>query len=211
MSASAPGGPVRVKICGVKSVDDALVAVRAGADMVGLNFHPGSKRFVEPERAAAIAEAVPRDVWCVGVFVDLERREIEDVRGRVRLDAIQLHGGEPAEMLQGWTVPVIRAVRLRSAEDAARAARGIDPDFYLCEGASDRGHGGVGASFDWAWAGAFPADRLFLAGGLDPGNVADAVRSVRPFAVDVASGVEASPGRKEPALVAEFVRNAKAA
>ncbi|MFM8410964.1 MAG: phosphoribosylanthranilate isomerase, partial [Alphaproteobacteria bacterium] len=88
MSASAPRELVRVKICGVKSVDDALVAVRAGADMVGLNFHPGSKRFVEPERAAAIAEAVPRDVWCVGVFVDLERREIEDIRGRVRLDAI---------------------------------------------------------------------------------------------------------------------------
>lgn len=203
--------PVRVKICGVRSVDDALDAVRAGADMVGLNFHPGSKRHVEQDLAASIARSVPAEVWCVGVFVDRSRREIEAIRAHVRLDAIQLHGQEPPEMLRGWPVPVIRAVRLGSAEQAARAARDIAPDFFLCEGASDRGHGGVGARFDWTWATAFPADRLFLAGGLDPGNVAEAVRTVRPFAVDVASGVEGSPGRKEPALVAEFVKNAKAA
>jgi len=208
---SAAGRPVRVKICGVRSVDDAMVAVRAGADMVGLNFHPASKRHVERELAASIAENVPASVWCVGVFVDRSRAEIEQVCAEVRLDAIQLHGDEPAEMLRGWPVPVIRALRLESAEQAALASREVAPDYFLCEGSSDRGHGGVGARFDWTWAGAFPADRLFLAGGLDPGNVADAVRAVRPFAVDVASGVESSPGRKEPALVAEFVRNAKAA
>ncbi len=208
---SAANSPVRVKICGVRSVEDALVAVRAGADMVGLNFHPASRRYVERERAARIADAVPPGVWCVGVFVDRTRDEIEEVRAKVRLDAIQLHGDEPPEMLRGWPVPVIRAVRLGSAEQAARTAGDIDPDYFLCEGSSDRGHGGVGARFDWAWASAFPAERLFLAGGLDPGNVAEAVRAVRPFAVDVASGVEGSPGTKEPALVAEFVKNAKAA
>ena len=202
---------VRVKICGVRSVDDALAAVRAGADMIGLNFHPASRRYVEREEASRISAAIPASVWCVGVFVDRVREEIEEVRAKVRLDAIQLHGDEPTEMLQGWRVPVIRAVRLRSGEDATRAVREFCPDFFLCEGVSERGHGGVGARFDWTWAEAFPADRLFLAGGLDPGNVAEAVRAVRPFAVDVASGVESSPGRKEPALVAEFVNNAKAA
>ena len=202
---------VRVKICGVRSVDDALAAVRAGADMIGLNFHPASRRYVEREEASRISAAIPASVWCVGVFVDRVREEIEEVRAKVRHDAIQLHGDEPTEMLQGWRVPVIRAVRLRSGEDATRAVREFCPDFFLCEGVSERGHGGVGARFDWTWAEAFPADRLFLVGGLDPGNVAEAVRAVRPFAVDVASGVESSPGRKEPALVAEFVNNAKAA
>ncbi|MBU6281028.1 phosphoribosylanthranilate isomerase [bacterium] len=208
---SAGAGPVRVKICGVRSVDDALAAVQAGADMIGLNFHPASRRYVDRSAAARIAESVPSGVWCVGVFVDLAREEIEAIRAQVRLDAIQLHGDEPRELLRGWPVPVVRAVRLRSAEEAARAAKEIEPDYFLCEGSSERGHGGVGARFDWTWASAFPAERLFLAGGLDPGNVAEAVRSVRPFAVDVASGVESSPGRKEPALVAEFVKNAKAA
>ena len=179
--------------------------------MVGLNFHPGSKRYVECDEAVRIAESLPAGVWCVGVFVDRSREEIEQVRGRVRLDAIQLHGDEPAEMLRGWPVPVIRALRLRSAEQASGLASGPAADFFLCEGASDRGHGGVGARFDWDWARVFPAARLFLAGGLDPANVAEAVRTVRPFAVDVASGVESSPGVKEPARVAEIVKNAKAA
>lgn len=207
---AAGRGAVRVKICGVRTVAAARDAVAAGADMIGLNFWPGSRRFVETRDAARIAREVPSPTWCVGVFVDASRERIEEIRREVRLDAIQLHGAEPAEMLRGWPVPVIRAVRLRGEEDAARASS-LPADFLLCEGASEAGPGGHGARFDWSWARALPAERLFLAGGLDPGNVAEAVRAVRPFAVDVASGVESSPGVKEPALVAAFVKHAKAA
>lgn len=202
--------PVRVKICGIRSDDGARVAVDAGADMIGLNFWPGSRRFVEIGAAARIAGTVPATVWCVGVFVDASRAHVDEVRREVRLDAIQFHGDESDEMLHGWPVPVIRALRLRSAEDATRAAS-IPADYLLCEGASESGPGGVGARFEWSWARSLPARRLFLAGGLDPDNVAEAVRTLRPFAVDVASGVESSPGVKEPALVAAFVKHAKAA
>lgn len=205
-----PSPAVRVKICGIRSDDGARAAVDAGADMIGLNFWPGSRRFVEVGAATRIAGRVPAAVWCVGVFVDATRAQVDEVRREVRLDAIQFHGDEPDEILGGWPVPVIRALRLRSAADADRAAA-IPADYLLCEGASEAGPGGVGATFDWSWARALPARRLFLAGGLDPDNVAEAVRTVRPFAVDVASGVESSPGVKEPALVAAFVKHAKAA
>ncbi len=212
--ASLGGGvhaAVRVKICGVTSVADASLAVAAGAEMIGLNFVAGSPRRVDAARATEIASALPEGVWRVGVFVDATREEIERLREQVGLSAIQLHGAEPPELAAGWPVPVIRAVRLRCASDAVAAARAIGADYVLCEGASSRGLGGVGAAFDWGWARALPAERLFVAGGLTPENVASAVRTLRPFAVDVASGVERAPGVKDPARVAAFIENAKAA
>jgi phosphoribosylanthranilate isomerase len=202
---------VRVKICGVTSAADARDAAALGADMIGLNFWPGSKRALDRDRARAVVADLAAAVWRVGVFVDASRQEIERTVGEVGLDAIQLHGEEPEELLRGWSCKVIRVVRLASEHDErARRASEI-ADFVLCEGRAGGGYGGAGETFPWKWATALPRDRLIVAGGLTPANVAAAVRELRPFAVDVASGVERSPGVKDSRLMAELIENAKAA
>ncbi|HEY8514978.1 MAG TPA: phosphoribosylanthranilate isomerase [Candidatus Binatia bacterium] len=202
---------MRVKICGVTSSADARAAVEAGADMVGLNFYPRSKRYVTRERAREIVAELPPEVWRVGVFVNAARDEIERLRDELELDAIQLHGDEEPEVAQGLGCTVIRALRLRGPDDAARALDRWPVDYLLCEGDAGASYGGAGASFDWAWARAVPPARLFVAGGLTPENVADAVRALRPFAVDVASGVESAPGVKDHSRMAALVKHAKAA
>jgi phosphoribosylanthranilate isomerase len=145
------------------------------------------------------------------VFVNASRAEIERVQTALQLDAIQLHGDEPAEMTQGFAVPVIRTLKLRGAGDAQRGVADVRAEYYLCEGDAGAAYGGAGASFDWEWAREVPRERLVVAGGLTPENVADAVRALRPFAVDVASGVESAPGVKDPARMAALVAHAKAA
>jgi phosphoribosylanthranilate isomerase len=179
--------------------------------MIGLNFFRGSKRAVDLERAREIGAATAEPVWRVGVFVNATRDEISAAIAAIGLDAIQLHGDEAPDFARGLGVPVIRALRLASPNDAERAVAEQDAEFLLCEGRSDAGYGGVGASFEWQWARPIPRQRLIVAGGLTPDNVAWAVRELRPFAVDVASGVESSPGRKDAAKVAAFIEHAKAA
>lgn len=202
---------VRVKICGVTRPEDARAAASLGADMIGLNFWPESRRFVDAAAARAVAAAVPESVWRVGVFVNASRAEIEELRDAVGLTAVQLHGDEPPELVDGWPCPVIRALRLTGSDDVARMLGGSEPDFVLCEGRAGGGYGGAGETFDWSWASAVPSDRLIVAGGLEPGNVGAAVRTLRPFAVDVASGVESSPGIKDAAKMRELIQNAKSA
>jgi phosphoribosylanthranilate isomerase len=203
--------PVRVKICGVTTAADARMAVAAGADMIGLNFYARSRRFVSPESALEIVTAVSAPVWKVGVFVNSSREEVEAIRSRVGLDALQFHGDEPVEFLAGWPCPVIRGVRISALGDVRAALDSSSPDYYLLDGDAGGHYGGVGAGFDWAWAGEVPASRLIVAGGLGPENVADVVRSLHPFGVDVASGVESEPGIKDAAATAEFIQNAKSA
>lgn len=203
-------GAVRVKICGVTRAEDARRAAELGADMIGLNFAAVSPRRVGLAEARAIVEALPRGVWRVGVFVDARREEIDALRAELELDAIQLHGDEPEELNRGWPCRVIRAFRLRSPADAARALESR-ADLLLCEGAAGGGYGGAGEAFPWRWARGLPRERLIVAGGLTSGNVAEAVRTLRPFAVDVASGVELRPGVKDEARMAELIENAKTA
>lgn len=210
-AAAARAAVVRVKICGVTSVDDARAAIAAGADMIGLNFYPGSKRRVDLETARRIVAVLPEGVWRVGIFVDAERGEIEAARDALGLDAIQLHGDEPPGAERDRGVATIRALRLRGPDDAARALEAYAPDYYLVEGDAGAAYGGTGAGFDWEWARAIPPKHLIVAGGLTPENVSDAVRALRPFAVDVASGVERAPGVKDPARMAALVAHAKAA
>jgi len=201
---------VRVKICGVTTVEDARVCADAGADAIGLNFWSRSKRFVEPARAVAIARALPSGVLKVGVFVDAPRHEIERVIDAVRLDAIQLHGHESPPECRGFAVKVIKAISMGTGrETAAALAERYAADFILLDAEAGERRGGSGRSFDWRRAVGVAPARLFLAGGLRPDNVAEAVRLVEPYGVDVASGVESAPGCKDAALVKEFVHNAK--
>jgi len=197
----------RVKICGFTRPGDALEAARLGVDAVGLVFYPRSSRYVTGERAAAIAAALPAFVTVVGLFVDARPGEIEAVLGQVPLDLLQFHGDETPAECERFGRPYIKAVRMAPGIDLYREAE----RFHQARGLLlDAWHpavpGGTGERFDWA---RIPADLplpVILAGGLSPANVAEAVRRVRPWAVDVSSGVESAKGVKDPAKMAAFLR-----
>jgi phosphoribosylanthranilate isomerase len=207
--------PVKVKICGVTRVEDARHAHGAGADFLGVNFWAGSPRVVSVERARAIRDAVPA-ASLVGVFVDAPRDEVERTAEAVGLALLQFHGDEPAAYCRGWTRPVIKAVRVPAGASAtALAAPFADVAYVLVDAAVAGRPGGTGVrvageALEELSAAGLGA-RLFLAGGLTPENVAEAVRRVRPFAVDVASGVEQGPGVKDHGKIDRFIRNAKGA
>ncbi len=201
---------VKVKICGVCRVEDARAAADAGADFLGLNFHPPSPRFVGVEQAEAIAAAVP-GVPLVGVFVDRPRAEVEALAARFGLAALQFHGDESPDYCAGWDRPVLKALRARPGEDLPALAARYHTDYLLLDAWVAGVPGGTGVALDPAAARGLPADRLFVAGGLVPERVADVVRALRPFAVDVASGVEREPGIKDHDKIEAFIRRAKAA
>jgi phosphoribosylanthranilate isomerase len=212
----------RVKICGITSVADGLCAARSGADAVGLNFCYSSPRYVDFRLAEEIVAGLPGGVARVGVFVNARSAEVDRIARQLRLDYLQIHGDEPPEFLAqlaGW--PVIRAFRGTNdfqpvtAYLAACRALGHLPVAVLVDAFRSGQYGGTGQSPDWsAVAQARPAWAdlpLVLAGGLMAANVAAAIQKVRPTAVDTASGVESSPGRKSAPLVAEFVAAAQGA
>jgi len=194
----------KVKICGITSVDDAKLAVDAGADAIGVIFWAGSRRVVEVATAQAIVRALPAFVWPVGVFVDATPDQVRDVADAVGLSAVQLHGDELVSDWRHFPRPVLKALPLAryaaSSWKSARAAILID--------AIDAGtRGGSGRTVDWTAARDIAVTRpLVLAGGLTPDNVAAAISCVRPWGVDVASGVEQSPGVKDAGKVRAFVQ-----
>jgi phosphoribosylanthranilate isomerase len=202
---------VRVKICGVTSVEDALLAVQCGADLIGLNFYPLSPRYLSLEQAKSIRAVLPSRVWCVGLFVNADRELIASLTAQLQLDAIQFHGEETATDIQGWTPRTIKALRV-SAEGTLPEWQHFPTDYLLLDTYKPGRYGGTGETFAWVHAAALPLsvrERLILAGGLTPDNVAAAVGTVRPWAVDVASGVESTPGRKDPKKLREFIAHAK--
>ena len=201
---------VKVKICGVRTVMDARAAARAGADFIGLNFHPASARAVDVETAAAIAAAVP-DVPLVGVFVDAARAMVEDVARAVGLWGLQFHGDESPAWCRGFDRATIKALRARPGDDLATTGAAYDTDYILLDSFVAGRPGGTGVPLDPACAHGLQGDRLFVAGGLRPDTVAAVVRLLRPFAVDVASGVERAPGIKDHDEIESFIRRAKAA
>jgi len=210
----------RVKICGISTVDDARLAARAGAGAIGLNFYAKSPRYVEPERARSIVEALPANVVKVGLFVNASHREVCRRFDELSLDLVQLHGDEPPEWLGLLgDRPVMRAFRLGReglepvADYLDRCRRlGCLPRLVLIDSRAEGVYGGTGRVTDWTVAARYPIHDwhppLVLAGGLAPDNVAEAIRAVRPTAVDTASGVESSPGRKAKELVERFVEAA---
>lgn len=198
-----------VKICGVTTEEDALLAVAMGADAVGFNFVPSSPRFIAASRAADIAKRLPPEVLTVGIFRDEAPARVVELTNQAGLRAAQLHGRETPEQTR-WVrerVPVvIRA--LPGGDPALARAAEYGADILLLDSASP----GSGKVFDWSLAEGAPSGmRILLAGGLNPDNVAEAIDRVRPWGVDVASGVESAPGVKDPTLVRRFIQEAKAA
>jgi phosphoribosylanthranilate isomerase len=199
-----------VKICGVTRTEDALVAARAGAHAVGMIFYPKSPRFVEDEVAAGIVKALPPFVTPVALFVDQPAAEIARAIKAVRPQLLQFHGEEAADFCRSFGLPYIKAVRVRAGVDLLQYARQYpDAKGLLLDAFVEGSHGGTGSAFDWSLVPReFPLP-LILAGGLDPDNVGAAVRRVRPWAVDVSSGVEATKGIKDAAKVVAFIRGVR--
>lgn len=211
----------QIKICGITTVDDAVMASQAGADAIGLNFFAKSPRFLAPDRAAAVVSAVPAGVLKVGLFVNAPASEICELFDQLGLDLIQLHGDETPEFhVKLGGRPVMRAFRVGASglgpveQYLARCQQlGTLPRMVLLDAQVHGTYGGTGQVADWDVVKQYTLaqPQLALAGGLTPANVADAIRAVRPAAVDTASGVEASPGRKDISLVQAFVQAARAA
>ncbi len=199
---------MRIKICGITSLEDALHAADAGADALGFVFHPRSPRFISPETAGIIIARLPPFVTAVGLFVDASQETIEKTVGVAGLQCLQLHGDETPEFCTRFRMPVIKAFRVRGQETLERLAAYSKVTGWLLDAFVEGQPGGTGARFDWRIAN--EAGRLgrpvILAGGLTPDNVTEAISAAHPFAVDVSSGVESSPGVKSAVKVTAFLR-----
>jgi phosphoribosylanthranilate isomerase len=200
---------LRVKICGVTRAEDALLAARLGADAIGFVLWPGSPRRIAPARARAIGAVLPPFVTRVGVFVNAAPDEVARVAAEAALDVVQLHGDERPEEYGSVPARLIKSVALHVEADVAAAAALPDEVMPLVDAADAVRRGGTGRPADWVLAARLGERRhIVLAGGLTAENLADAVRSVRPWAVDVSSGVEAEPGMKSADRLEQLFRAA---
>ncbi len=196
----------RVKICGITRVEDALAAAGAGADAIGLVFYARSPRAVGIEQGRAIAAALPPFVSVVGLFVDARPEEVRAVLDALPIDLLQFHGDECGADCGGFGRPYIKAISMRADLDVNGYARAYpDAAGFLLDTHQDGVPGGTGQGFDWAQVPSDFNQPLILAGGLAPGNVAEAIRRVRPYGVDVSSGVELSKGIKDAAKISAFL------
>jgi phosphoribosylanthranilate isomerase len=210
-----PGNPVRIKICGITSSADAELAVAAGADALGFNFYPGSKRCILFEESRGWISSLSGRAFRVAVVVNAGIDELHTLRDSGCFEAVQFHGDETPEFCAGAGFPAwIRAVRVKS-KDSLREALRYDTSYLLLDAWSVAAYGGTGRRLDWElmreFVAAQPAKHVILAGGLGPENIGEAIRIVEPHAVDAASGVESSPGRKARDRVLDFVRAVRAA
>ena len=201
----------KVKICGLTSVADAVAAAEAGADMIGLMLYAGSPRHISLTQAAEISRALPPFVLKVGVFVNPEEALVSRAIAECHLSLLQFHGDEPSEFCTQFGLMSVKALRVQNA-DSLTALENYATDAFLLDAYSKSGLGGTGEKFNWDLAVAAQkcGKPIFLAGGLTPENVADAVKKVNPFAVDVSSGVESAPGKKDAAKVRAFIAAVRA-
>jgi phosphoribosylanthranilate isomerase len=197
----------RVKICGITNLADALAAIEAGADALGLNFYEKSPRHVSVKKAAEISKQLPPFILRAGVFVNADEDLVTRAIGECSLSQLQFHGDEPPEFCTQFGLMSMKAFRIRDAESLKEIPK-YQTDAYLLDAYSPEARGGTGKKFNWDLA--VEAQKfgkpIFLAGGLTPENVAEAVRKVRPFGVDVSSGVESAPGKKDHAKVQAFIQ-----
>ena len=198
---------IKVKVCGITNLQDAMKAVELGADFLGFNFYPPSPRYISPEKARTILTQVPAQVGKVALFVNEPKEKILEVINKQTFSGVQFHGEESAEYCRGWELKVIKAFRVRDRESLS-GIDGFPADYYLMDSWAP-GYGGSGAPFPWKWLEGLNSERLILAGGLDAGNVTEAIRLVRPYGVDVCTGVEARPGIKDYEKLKDFISAAK--
>lgn len=197
----------RVKICGFTRPEDALCAASLGVDAIGLVFYPASPRFVEIDMAALITRTLPAFVSVVALFVDAEQALINQVLQRVRVDSLQFHGDEPAETCRLYHKPYIKALRMHEGINlAAQEEHYADACGLLLDAYHPGVPGGTGAKFDWELIPHINRLPIILAGGLTPENADLAIRTVKPYALDVSSGVEAAKGLKDAEKMAAFIR-----
>ncbi len=198
---------VRVKICGITNVEDALLACELGADAIGLNFYSKSPRCISPFTASKIIRNLPPFVSAVGVFVNWQAAAVSTLAKALGLAAAQLHGDEPPQLVTeiAKKVSVIKALHLGKGSVLPPFAKYRGATSFLLDAPHSGQYGGTGHSTDWSLAHtAAKSHRILLAGGLTPENVAEAILAVRPYAVDVTSGIESKPGRKDPAKLSAF-------
>lgn len=208
---------MQVKICGIRSLEDAQAAIQAGADLLGFNFYPASPRYIEPKTCQEIVSALrqqPVSVILVGVFVNAASEQILETLERCSLDLAQLHGNEPPEVLKNLgqrAYKALRPVDLWALEDALeRYPARFTPPAWLVDAHNPVAFGGTGQTSDWTLAAELAETApILLAGGLTPDNVIQAINQVHPWGVDVASGVESAPGIKDIHKMRTFIKNAK--
>lgn len=199
----------KIKICGITNKIDALAAADLGVDMLGFVFYGRSKRCVDPKTVRDIANELPESILKVGVFVDEERSKVLDIASDVSLDILQFHGDETPEYCATFKddYKVMKAFRIKDSK-SLRNVNGYAADFYLFDNYEKASAGGTGKVFDWKLLKDFEVLKpFFLSGGLDPDNVDKAIMEVAPYGVDVSSGIESLPGKKDVALLKKFVTN----
>ncbi len=197
----------RVKICGITRVEDALIAVAQGADAIGLVFYPPSPRYVTPAQAAEIVNALPAFITLVALFVDASRADVEAVLSQVNIDLIQFHGQETADECRQYGKSYMKAIRVKSDTNLVQyMTEYSDAKALLLDTYAEGVPGGTGQVFDWTVIPKNLSKPIVLAGGLDAENVEQAIRQVKPYAVDVSGGVEFKKGIKDAAKIAAFMR-----
>jgi phosphoribosylanthranilate isomerase len=198
-----------VKICGITRARDAALAIDAGADAIGINFYPSSTRYCGEIEAKEILAEVAGRATVYGLFVNERRSVVEGIVSATGVTGVQFHGAESDGELQGWHLPVLRAIRVESRSIVEAALRSAPSPWRLL---LDSPHGGgSGTTFDPRLLEGLPLSNVVVAGGLTPDNVAERIRTLSPWGVDVSTGVEAKPGIKDPVRVRKFIENAKAA
>jgi phosphoribosylanthranilate isomerase len=200
----------RVKICGITRMEDGISAARLGADAIGFVFYTASPRYTTADRAREIAGAIPPFVSTVGLFVNADTSHVLEVLRHIRLDYLQFHGEESPTYCAQFGVPFLKAIRVKPGVDLLQYATSFSgAKALLLDAYVDGTHGGTGQRFDWQLIPASLPLPVILSGGLEPGNITSAVQTVRPWAVDVSSGVEAAKGIKDAAKIERFIRGVR--
>ncbi len=200
---------IRIKICGITDLNDALKAADLGADALGFNFYPKSPRLVSAQKAKEIIRKLPPFLVQVGIFVNESSEGVRKIADSTRIQAIQLQGDESPDFCSQFSQPVIKAIRIKN-QDSLKVIKNYQVSAFLLDSYSPGYYGGSGKAFDWSLAmEAKKYGRIVLAGGLNPDNIAEAIREVMPYGVDVCSGVEKEPGKKDHEKLREFIRTVR--